>query len=43
MFEDKLKDFLKTGKDWSRLRMNVSGVFALKLPAYRCSNAFRCG
>ena len=30
-------DFLKTGKDWSRLRTSVQGVFVLKLPAYRSS------
>ena len=37
MSEDKLKDFLKIGKDWSRLRTSVQGVFVLKLPAYRSS------
>jgi len=35
--EEKLKDFLKTGKDWSTLRTSVSGVFVLKLPAYKAS------
>jgi len=35
--ENKLKDFLKTGKDWARLRTSVNGVFVLKLPAYRSS------
>ena len=37
MSEEKLKDFLKTGKDWSTLRTSVSGVFVLKLPAYKAS------
>jgi hypothetical protein len=37
MSEDKLTGFLKTGKDWSRLRTSVQGVFVLKLPAYRSS------
>jgi hypothetical protein len=35
--EEKLADFLKTGKDWSRLRTSVPGVFVLKLPAYKRS------
>jgi len=35
--EDKLRDFLKTGKDWSTLRTSVPGVFVLKLPAYKAS------
>ena len=39
MSEDKLRDFLKTGKDWSTLRTSVPGVFVLKLPAYRASLA----
>ena len=34
---EKLRDFLKTGKDWARLRTSVEGVFVLKLPAYRRS------
>ena len=37
MSEEKLADFLKTGKDWSRLRTSVPGVFVLKLPPYRSS------
>jgi hypothetical protein len=37
--EEKLTDFLKTGKDWSRIRTNVAGVFVLKLPPYRSSSA----
>lgn len=37
MSEDKLVDFLKNGKDWSRMRTSVPGVFVLKLPAYRGS------
>ena len=39
MSEDKIADFLKTGKDWSRLRTSVPGVFVLKLPPYRSSPA----
>jgi hypothetical protein len=35
--EEKLADFLKNGKDWSRIRTSVPGVFVLKLPAYRGS------
>jgi len=35
--EEKISDFLRTGKDWSRLRTSVAGVFVLKLPAYRSS------
>jgi len=37
MSEDKLADFLKNGRDWSRMRTSVPGVFVLKLPAYRGS------
>ena len=37
MSEEKLADFLRNGKDWSRLRTSVSGVFVLKLPAYKGS------
>lgn len=35
MSEEKLAGFLKTGKDWERLRTSVPGVFVLKLPPYR--------
>ena len=37
MSEEKLTNFLRTGKDWSRLRTSVPGVFVLKLPAYKRS------
>jgi hypothetical protein len=37
MSEEKLAEFLKTGKDWSRLRTSVQGLFVLKLPAYKGS------
>ena len=37
MSEEKLEEFLKNGKDWSRLRTSVPGVFVLKLPAYKRS------
>jgi len=33
--EEKLAEFLKTGKDWSRLRTSVPGIFVLKLPAFK--------
>jgi len=35
--QEKLTDFLKTGKDWTRLKTTVPGVFVLRLPAYRGS------
>jgi hypothetical protein len=31
----KLKEFLETGKAWSRLRTSIPGIFILKLPIYR--------
>jgi len=37
--EEKLADSLKTGKDWSRMRSSVPGVFVVKLPPYRSSPA----
>jgi len=37
--EEKLADFLKTGKDWSRIRTSVAGIFVVKLPPYRSSPA----
>ena len=37
MSEGKLAEFLKNGKDWSRLRTSLPGVFVLKLPAYKRS------
>ncbi len=39
MSEDKLADFLKAGKDWSRIKTSVPGVFVVKLPPYRGSTA----
>ena len=39
MSEEKLADFLKTGKDWARTRTSVPGVFVLKLPPYKSSPA----
>jgi len=35
--EGKLAEFLRKGKDWSRLKTNLPGVFVLKLPQYRGS------
>lgn len=37
MSAERLVDFIKTGKDWTRLRTSVPGVFVLKLPAYKNS------
>ena len=37
MSEEKLADFLRKGKDWSRLRTTIPGVFVLKLPSYKSS------
>jgi len=37
--EEKLSEFLKTGKDWSRIRTSVLGVYVVKLPPYRSSPA----
>ena len=37
MSEEKLTDFLKTGKEWTRMRTSVPGVFVLKLPPYKSS------
>ena len=39
MSEEKLADFLKTGKDWSRIRTSVPSVFVVKLPPYKSSPA----
>lgn len=39
MSEEKLGDFLKTGKDWSRLKTSVPGVYVVKLPPYRSAPA----
>ena len=33
----KLEEFLSKGKDWSRLKTSLPGVFVLKLPQYRSS------
>jgi hypothetical protein len=35
--EEKLADYLKTGKDWVRMKTSVSGVFVVKLPPYKNS------
>ena len=37
MSEEKISDFLKTGKEWSRFRTSIPGVFVLKLPEYKRS------
>ena len=37
MSEEKLTDFLRIGKDWSKLKTSVPGMFVLKLPVYRRS------
>jgi len=33
--DEKLADFLKTGKDWTRMKTSVPGVFVLKLPPFK--------
>ena len=35
--EDKLADFLETGKGWGKLKTTIPGVFVVKLPTYRSS------
>ncbi len=35
--EGKLREFLREGKDWERLRTSVPGIFVLKLPSYKGS------
>lgn len=37
--EEKLSEFLKSGKDWSRLRTSIPGVFVLKMPSFKSSPA----
>lgn len=37
MSEEKLTNFLKTGKDWSKMMTSIPGVFVLKLPKYKRS------
>ncbi len=37
MSEERLANFLRTGKDWERLKTSIPGVFVLKLPSYRRS------
>ena len=37
--ENKLKEILEKGKDWSRMNTTVEGIFVLKLPAYRGKQA----
>ena len=35
MSENKLRELLKSGKDWGRMKTSISGVFVLKLPPYK--------
>ena len=37
MSEEKLVDFLNTGKDWRRLATTAPGIYVLKLPSYKGS------
>lgn len=37
MSEEKLDEFLKTGKDWSRLATSVPGIYIQKLPSSKSS------
>lgn len=32
MSEEKLQEFLESGKDWSKLKTTVPGVFVMKMP-----------
>jgi hypothetical protein len=32
MSEEKLEEFLQTGKDWEKVKTSVPGVFVLKMP-----------
>jgi hypothetical protein len=32
MSEEKLEEFLKSGKDWEKVKTTVPGVFVLKMP-----------
>jgi hypothetical protein len=33
MSEEKLEEFLQTGKDWAKIKTSVPGVFVLKMPS----------
>ena len=37
MSEEKLGEFLRTGKDWGRLSTSVPGIYIQKLPANKSS------
>jgi len=37
MSEEKLDEFLRTGKDWGRLATSVPGIYIQKLPANKSS------
>ena len=39
MVEDIINNFLKTGPNWARMKISISGVFVLKLPAYKDGSA----
>ena len=39
MSEEKLKELLATGKEWTRVKTSVPGVFIVKLPVFRSSPA----
>ena len=32
MSEEKLEEFLQTGKDWAKVKTSVPGVFVMKMP-----------
>jgi hypothetical protein len=32
MSEEKLEEFLETGKDWAKVKTSVPGVFVMKMP-----------
>ncbi|BBE41587.1 MAG TPA: hypothetical protein ENO38_04945 [Nitrososphaeria archaeon] len=37
--EEKLREFLRDGKDWARLRTSVPGIFVIKMPGYKGSQS----
>ena len=39
MSEEKLEEFLQTGKDWSKVKTSVPGVFVMKMPGSTVAKA----
>jgi len=42
MSEEKLEEFLKTGKDWEKVKTSVPGVFVIKLPGSKNKEPSLC-